>query len=122
MKKLILTLSLMFQTIVFCQQQTATYYTPLYDSKSTSSRIFLNQDSLVCASNDYASGTLLKVTNLENYRSIIVHVIETGEFYNKHLYLSQSAFNLLSGIESRIIKVKIQVLGYKPLDYSIKRG
>ena len=72
-----------------------------------------NEDALTCASMDYKFNTLLKVTNLENGKSVIVRVNDRGNFkkkYNRIIDLSKGAFAKIANLKQGIIKVNIKVV------------
>jgi len=76
----------------------------------------LDDEKLTCASWDYPFHTKLKVTNLENGKSVIVRVNDRGP--NMRLYrkgraidLSRKAMRELDGIKRGIIMVNVEVLG-----------
>lgn len=72
-----------------------------------------NDEKFVCASWDFKFGTLLKITNLNNGRWVIVEVCDRGPA--KRLYqqgriidLSKGAFRKIANLKSGIIPVKIE--------------
>jgi rare lipoprotein A len=84
-----------------------------YNVKSSSSRTasgerFL-ETAFTGASNDYPFNTLLKVTNLENGKSVIVRVNDRGGFkkYGRIIDLSKGAFAKIADLKRGIITVKI---------------
>ncbi len=75
----------------------------------------LNDENYTAASWDYRFGTLVKVTNLENGRQIVVTITDRGP--NKRLYrqgrvldLSMAAFKVLSDLRTGVIPVTIEVV------------
>ena len=92
-------------------------YASWYDRKSsgekTASGEILDDNKLTCTSWDYPFNTYLKVTNINNNKSIIVKVNDRGP--NKRLYkegriidLSKRAFQSIADLRSGLIKVKIE--------------
>ena len=72
-----------------------------------------NESLLTCASADYKFNTLLKVTNMENKKFVIVRVTDRGNFkkkYNRILDLSPRAFKQLAPLSQGIIKVQVEVI------------
>ena len=69
-----------------------------------------NEDT--CASYAYKFGTLLKVTNVENGKSVIVRVNDRGP--NKRLGrvidLSKGAFSKIASVKKGLIKVNVEVV------------
>ena len=54
------------------QSTKATFYGNEYNNRRTASGEIFDQNKLTCASNIYPLCTILKVTNPENYKSVIV--------------------------------------------------
>lgn len=62
------------------QKGKATYYSKRATGARTSSGERLHHDSLTCAHRTYPFGTMLKVTNPSNDKSVIVRVTDRGPF------------------------------------------
>ncbi len=62
------------------QKGKATFYSKRSTGSRTASGERLHHDSLTCAHRTYPFGTLLKVTNLDNNKSVIVKVTDRGPF------------------------------------------
>jgi rare lipoprotein A (peptidoglycan hydrolase) len=62
------------------------------------------------ASRDYPRKSYLKVTNIENNKSVIVFVNDYGpeEWTNRHIDLSSYAFSQIASLTTGLIKVKIE--------------
>lgn len=60
----------------------------------------------------YAFGTKLKVTNLENGKSVVVIINDTGSFgkLGRKLDLSEKAFEDIAELKKGLVKVKIEKL------------
>lgn len=71
-----------------------------------------NENALTCASLDFPLGTILKITNKDNGRFIVVEVTDriARRFKGKRVDLSQYAFSLLSPLLKGIISVDIEIL------------
>lgn len=83
--------------------------------RKTASGQNFNENALTCASWDHSFGTRLKVTNINNGKSVIVTVTDRGP--NKKLYrrgriidLSRASFAKIAKLSSGIIKVRIEVI------------
>lgn len=86
--------------------KTATWY-EMHGSKTYSGEIF-HRDSLIAAYHT-KMGTYLKVTNLENKKSIIVKVIDRmGSSSKNKIDLSKKAFNMIGSSSSGRIKVSVE--------------
>ena len=82
-------------------------------NKHTANGEVFNPNSLTCASWDYSFNTLLKVTNLENNKSVIVRVNDKGpnkRFINRKIDLTKKAFAQIADLNRGIINVKIQII------------
>jgi rare lipoprotein A len=67
-----------------------------------------DMNKLTCASNIHKLGTRLKVTNVENGKSVIVLVADTGSFRKVTLDLSKRAFERIAELEKGVIDVTIK--------------
>lgn len=113
MKKIILFMFLM-TNILFAY--TVSWYGKGFDGKPTASGYLYNSKELTCASNTYPFGTVLKVTNKENKKSVIVVVTDRGSFskkYGRSIDLSKTAFNKIAKSGEGLIKVDIEVVNKK---------
>ena len=86
----------------------ASYYHSSFHGKITKSGEVYNENRLTCASNTHKLGTKLKVTNLDNGKSVIVKVTDTGSFSKVTLDLSKKAFERIAELEKGIINIKIK--------------
>ena len=75
----------------------------------------MDNEAFTAASWDYRFGTVLRVTNLDNHRSVLVVVSDRGP--SKRLVrrgriidLSRGAFRRLARLEAGIIKIKVEVV------------
>ena len=90
----------------------ASFYTVKSSGLVTANGERYNEDAFTCASLDYKFNTLLKVTNIENGKVVIVRVNDTGGFkkYGRIIDLSKGAFSQIANLRQGIIKVKIEVI------------
>lgn len=86
----------------------ASYYADYFHGKVTRSGEKYDMNKLTCASNTHKLGTKLKVTNLENNKSVVVIVTDTGSFKNITLDLSKKAFSKIADLKIGVINVKIK--------------
>jgi len=105
MKYFLITIMFIICSVAYSQQKTATYYYDEFQGRVTKSGEIFDQNKLTCASNEHPLGTILKVTNTENYKSVIVKVNDTGNLYGRTLYLSKEAFHLIANLETGVLKV-----------------
>ncbi len=99
--------------MVYAQTQTgqASYYADKFEGKPTASGELYAKDKLTAAHKTYPFGTILKVTNLANNKSVEVRVNDRGPWTKGRIIdLSRAAAEQLNMIQSGIATVKIEVL------------
>ena len=67
------------------QKGKASYYAKRFSGRKTASGERLNQDSLTCAHRTYPFGTMLRVYNPANGRSVIVRVTDRGPYIRSRI-------------------------------------
>lgn len=86
----------------------ASYYADKFHGRRTASGELYNKDSMTCAHLKYPFGTLLKVRNPLNNRSVVVRVTDRGPFsQNRILDLSRAAARELDIIPAGVAMVEI---------------
>ena len=121
MKRIFILIFLLSQ-IVF--SKTASWYGKGFEGKITASGYIYSADQLTCASNRYPFGTVLKVTNKENKKSVVVVVTDRGPFtekYGREIDLSRKAFDKIASSSEGLIKVDIKVINKKHI-FKYKQG
>ena len=121
MKRIFILIFLLSQ-IVF--SKTASWYGKGFEGKLTASGYIYSSDQLTCASNRYPFGTVLKVINKENKKSVIVVVTDRGSFtekYGREIDLSKKAFDKIASSSEGLIKVDIKVVNKKHI-FKYKQG
>lgn len=116
--------ALLFPLLLSAQSQKgkATFYSKRATGARTSSGERLHHDSLTCAHRTYAFGIRLKVTNLNNGRSVIVRVTDRGPFARGRIidlsWRAAKELGILSqGVAMvRVDVVKDNVVPFKPTD------
>ena len=93
---------------LFCYSFKASYYNSSFHGKVTKSGEVYNENRLTCASNTHKLGTKLKVTNLDNGKSVIVKVTDSGGFSKVTLDLSKKAFERIADLEQGISNITIK--------------
>ncbi len=135
MKKLFFLISILFFSFQDKNNSTvASWYGSKYHGKTTANGEVYDQMGLTCASNTLAFGTVIKVTNLANKKSVLVRVNDRGPFKmdgkghvlrplhahpSRGLDLSKGAFSALADLDEGIIRVVFENIypkGQKPLD------
>ncbi len=88
---------------------TASYYGPGFHGKKTSSGERFNQNKLTAAHRTIAMNSMVKVTNLENNKSVIVRITDRGPWKKgRILDLSKSAAQVIK--MDGLAKVSLQIL------------
>ncbi len=86
----------------------ASWYGPGFEGSLTKSEEVFNPSQLSAAHPDLPFGTILKVTNLRNHRSVNVRVNDRGAFSKERVIdLSQSAANEIGMIDAGTAPVAI---------------
>lgn len=97
----------------FAQKQhgKASFYSKKTTGARTASGERLHHDSLTCAHKFYPFGTKLKVTNLNNQKSVVVRVTDRGPFGRGRIIdLSWAAAKEIGMIAQGIASVKVEML------------
>jgi rare lipoprotein A len=89
----------------------ASFYSNKFIGRKTASGEVFRQDKLTCAHNTLPMGTLLKVTNLKNDKTVTVRVNDRLHHRNPRLVdLSNAAAKTLDFKDGGVIKVRVEVL------------
>jgi rare lipoprotein A len=92
----------------------ASYYGKEHHGKKTANGEIFDMYKLTAAHRSLPFGTLVKVTNLSNQRSVTVRINDRGPYYQGRIIdLSQAAAERLEMITSGISKVQLDVLDVK---------
>ncbi len=113
----LLTLTFLF-TGIFAQQKKpvpkvkihnfASFYLGKFHNRKTASGELYNKNDFTCAHRKYRFGTLLKVTNLRNNKSVIVRVNDRGPYAKERIIdLSKAAAQCVDMMQQGIARVKI---------------
>lgn len=89
------------------------YYGGSFHGKKTANGDKYDKNNLTCAATkNYKFGTILKVTNVKNGKSVVVKVTDRGNFakLNRTLDLSEKAFKTIGNIKSGLLKVYIEII------------
>ena len=94
----------------------ATFYADKFEGRRTASGIPFRQNQMVAAHRAYPFGTLLRVTNVRNDRSVNVRVVDRGPFGGDRnmkrtmIDLSRRAASQLGYVGAGRAEVKVEVL------------
>ena len=92
------------------QMGKASYYSKRATGSRTSSGARLHHDSLTCAHRTHPFGTMLKVTNPQNGKSVVVKVIDRGPFGRGRIIdLSWRAAKELDMLAQGVAMVTVEV-------------
>ncbi|HEK85829.1 MAG: septal ring lytic transglycosylase RlpA family protein [Candidatus Saccharicenans sp.] len=95
----------------------ASWYGPEFHGRKTSSLEIYNMNDLTAAHRTLPFGTLVQVTNLENGRTVAVRINDRGPFLKDRIIdLSYAAARMLGMIGPGTARVKIEVIGFKPIE------
>ena len=87
---------------------TCTWYGSAFHGNYTKSGEIFDKNKLTCASNHFKIGTRLKITNVENGKSVIVKVNDSGSFKDKNIDLSEGAFKRIANLKQGRIEIKVK--------------
>jgi rare lipoprotein A len=93
----------------------ASYYGPGFHGDETASGEIFDQNEMVAAHRTLPLGSVVRVTNLENGRRVVLRVIDRGPYgknYRKGTIIdvSKGAARRLRFIRDGLVKVKVEVL------------
>lgn len=110
LKNILTVLMVLLFSLTFAQRSgTASFYHDKYDGRVTKSGSIFRQSGLTCASNVHKMGTMLRVTNKENGKSVIVRVTDTGAFKMPRIVdLSKAAFSKIASLKRGLATVLVE--------------
>ncbi len=89
----------------------ASWYGKPFHGRLTANGERYNMYSMTAAHRTYAMGTILKVTNLKNRRSVKVRINDRGPFYSSRMIdLSYGAARRLGIVKKGIGRIKLEVI------------
>jgi|TARA_R110002126_G_scaffold13118_2_gene56393 rare lipoprotein A len=101
-----------FETYNYTQTGVASWYGPDFHAKLTANGEMYNQNDLTAAHKTLQLPSIVRVTNLENGKSVIVRVNDRGPFARGRIIdMSSKAAELLDMKRQGTAKVKVEVLG-----------
>lgn len=105
-----------FNNSLFAQQAhgKASFYGNRMHGRRTSDGSTYHKDSLTCAHRTLPFGTLLKVTNKNNGKEVVVRVTDRGPFHSGRVVdLSMAAARELGMVNQGVAFVKVEPVGFK---------
>jgi rare lipoprotein A len=104
--------SLTLSSAVKAQQQgMASWYGPGFSGNPTASGEVFNPQNMTAAHHSLPFGTQVRVTNLDNGRSVVVRVNDRLGHASRVIDLSTAAAQVLGIVNSGIAPVRLDVLG-----------
>lgn len=99
------------------QRGKASYYTKKWTGRKTASGERLHHDSMTCAHKKYPFGTLLRVVNTTNQKSVIVRVNDRGPYRKGRIVdLSWGAAKAIGMLQRGIVPVTVDVVKPEELE------
>jgi rare lipoprotein A len=93
----------------------ASFYSNKFSGKTTASGQLYSPNSFTCAHRSLPFGTRIKVTNLNNNKSVIVIINDRGPNKKDRIIdVSRIAAEALDMIQEGVIDVEIEILNDKP--------
>ncbi len=90
----------------------ATFYGPGFEGEKTASGRRFDPDEMVAAHRTLPLGTRVRVTNLENGRSVILRIIDRGPYVGRNTIIdvSEGAARRLRFVKDGRVRVRVEVL------------
>jgi rare lipoprotein A len=98
----------------------ASWYGPRFHGRLTANGEIFNEMAYTAAHKDLRFGTLLKVTNTVNNKSVIVRINDRGPYIpGRHLDLSKAAAMSLGIINRGVMKVQVEQVSLKGVNFPV---
>ncbi|MCH7373155.1 septal ring lytic transglycosylase RlpA family protein [Aeromonas sp. MR16] len=95
----------------YTQTGLASYYADRYHNKKTASGEPYKNNANTAAHMTLPFGSMVRVTNVANGKSVLVRVNDRGNFARGRVIdLSKAAFSSIGNLRSGLIKVKLEVM------------
>lgn len=91
----------------------ATYYGGSFHGNYTKSGEIFDKNKLTCASNKFPLGSILKITNKDNGKSVVVRCNDTGEMPENVVDLSEGAFKRIAKLSDGRVEIKVNIVKWK---------
>jgi rare lipoprotein A len=86
----------------------ASYYSNYYNGRKTATGERFDNTAYTAASNDLPFGSRVRVTNLDNHRSVVVRINDRGPYVaGRSIDLSRRAARDIGMLHSGVVKVQI---------------
>jgi len=98
----------------------ASWYGTKFNGRRTANGEIFDQEAFTAAHKTLKFGTLLRLTNPENNRSVIVRVNDRGPFIrNRQIDVSKAAAAELGFIENGVVKLKVEQISLKGVNFPV---
>jgi peptidoglycan lytic transglycosylase len=98
----------------------ASWYGPKFHGRLTANGEIFNQMAYTAASKSLRFGTLLKLTNPHNNKSVIVRINDRGPYISgRQLDLSKAAAMKLGMVKRGVVNVKVQQIALKGVNFPV---
>ena len=95
----------------------ASWYGPGFHGQKTANGEVYDQNSFTAAHKSQIFGTLLKITNLKNSKSVVVRINDRGPYiHGRDLDLSKAAALELGMVRKGVAKIKVEEIKIAGLD------
>lgn len=89
----------------------ASWYGPKFHGKVTANGEIYDQMSMTAAHKNMPFGTMLKLTNPRNGKSVVVRINDRGPYIKgRHLDLSKGAATVLGMLHKGVVKIQVEEL------------
>jgi rare lipoprotein A len=98
----------------------ASWYGPKFHGKLTANGETYDQMAFTAAHKQLKFGTLLKITNLRNNKSVIVRINDRGPYIpGRNLDLSKASALALGMMHKGVVKVKVEQISLKGVNFPV---
>ncbi len=98
----------------------ASWYGPRFHGKETANGEIYDQMAFTAAHKRFKFGTLLKITNLRNNKSVIVRINDRGPYIpGRNLDLSKASAMALGMVHRGVIKVNVEQISLKGVNFPV---
>ena len=101
-----------FVTSLATEVGNASWYGESWNGRKTASGEIFYSSKNTCAHNKLKMGTIIRVTNMENGKSVTCKVNDRGGFakYGRVLDMSKGSFSVIGNVNKGVIRVKIEII------------
>jgi peptidoglycan lytic transglycosylase len=98
----------------------ASWYGPKFHGKITANGEQFDQMAFTAAHKKLKFGTLLKITNPKNDKSVVVRINDRGPYISgRQLDLSKAAAQELGMIKKGVVKLKVEEITLKGINFPV---